>query len=104
MYTKNAPPGAEGGQEQLCSLSRANQRPRICEVEISTTVVTLFCHGGTGPGAGNAGDGPGCLFGHTQSFIWATKCPFWETSTSQGSLLGHISCPETAHHMKASWR
>lgn len=44
MYTKNAPPRAEGGQEQLCSLSRANQRPRICEVEISSDIVLSRQH------------------------------------------------------------
>ena len=98
VYKERAP-GAEGGREQLCSLSRANQRPRICELKYPGS---LFCHGGTGPGAGNAGDGPGCLFRHTQSFIWATKCPFRATFTPQGSSLGRISCPETAHHMKAS--
>jgi hypothetical protein len=99
MYTKNARRGRkEGGNNFAPCRGPISDR---ASVKLKY-LVTLFCHGGTGPGAGNAGDGPGCLFGHTQSFIWATKCPFRVTSTSQGSSLGHISCPETAHHMKAS--
>jgi hypothetical protein len=96
VYNKEGAPEAEGRNNFAPSRGPISGR-RICELESGIVLARRHrtwcweCWGWA------------WLFARSHVvFRLGHQCPFRVTFTVQGSSLGHISCPETAHHMKAS--